>query len=168
MLPIGRRQHLVASSHLHRLGHENYRPLHPLDMVVLRLRLGNSNFFVPFIVTKNLAATMIIETEFLDLHVRSIYCMEASVETTRGTVRILSRNKQTVEEGDVDVDTPKQIINTPPDPTNESSSRSENRSSQTILDAPLNRVPVLFLFHLPFHVHTDSKHVVFVNRCLKQ
>lgn len=72
VLPIGCRQNLVTSAHLPRLGDANGRPLQLQGVVILRLRLGNSHFRVPFVVATRLAASMIIGTDFLDRNVRAI------------------------------------------------------------------------------------------------
>lgn len=72
VLPIGWEQNLVTSAKIPGLGDSNGRPIQLLGAIVLHLRLDNSHFQVPFIVTKHLAASMIIGTEFLDRHVRAI------------------------------------------------------------------------------------------------
>lgn len=104
---IGWRHNLVTLAHIPRLGDAKSRPMQLLSVVVLRLRLGNSHFRAPFIVTNHLAASMIIGTKFLDRHVHEIRCMEGIVEKTPGTVRILSSNKVTVVAAEADVSTPK-------------------------------------------------------------
>lgn len=50
---------------------------------------------------------MIIGTEVLDRHVRCTLSMDGIVETTRGTVRIICRNKATIVAGEDDVENPK-------------------------------------------------------------
>lgn len=51
---------MVTSAHIARLGDANGRTMKLLYVVVIRLRLGNTHFRVPYIVTKDLDASMII------------------------------------------------------------------------------------------------------------
>lgn len=121
ILPIGWRQNLVILAHLLRLGDANGRPPQLLGVVILRLWLDNSHFRVLFIVTKHLAASMIVGTEFPDRHGHAIHCIEGNVETTRGTVPILARNKATVDAVKDEADKPLQRSDKPTDPTKEDS-----------------------------------------------
>lgn len=97
VLPISCRQHIAKSAHLPLLDDENGRILQLLGMVALRLSLGNSHFRVPRIVIRNLSASMIIDTAFLDGHFHPNRFMEGFFETISGTVFILSRNRATID-----------------------------------------------------------------------
>lgn len=72
VLSIGWRHNLISSALLPLLGDANGTPLQLLGVVVIQLLLGNSHFRVPFIVTKPLMASMIIDTEFLYRYVHVI------------------------------------------------------------------------------------------------
>lgn len=56
------------------------RPVHLLGVFILRILLGKYHIMVSFIVTKHLAASMIVGTEFLNRHIRAIRCVEVIVE----------------------------------------------------------------------------------------
>lgn len=48
---------------------------------------------------------MIIDKEFLDSHVRYILCMAGIFETTFGNVRILVRDKVSIDAAEIDLET---------------------------------------------------------------
>lgn len=73
-------------------------------MMVLRLCLDNFHFRASFIFIKHFAATMITGTEVLELHVRSIRCVEGVVNITRGIVCILGLNSPTIDTFEANVD----------------------------------------------------------------
>lgn len=128
LLPIGWRQNLVTLAHLPMLCYGNGTPLQLLGVVLLRLRLGNYHSRAPFIVAKNLVASMIICTEFLDSDVRVIRCMEGIDETTRGTVHILGRDKAIVYSAEAKVERPQKRGESPPIPDKTSLLPSASRA----------------------------------------
>ena len=78
-----------------RLGDVNGRPLRLLGEIMLRIRLGNSTYRVPFIVADKLAINVIIETRFMNHYVDAIECRTQTIRLFRGaTIPILSRRNQ--------------------------------------------------------------------------
>lgn len=167
ILPLGWRCNLFISAHLHRLGDAKGRLLQLLGMVVIRLRLGDSHFRVPFILSKHLAESMIIGTEFLERHFLAIRCMAGIVETTWGTVCILGRNNSTIYAAETDVEQPKPSSEHHPDPDIEAFPRRYIRSLKTVRVPPMTQVPVLVRFQLHRVVHNDQNQTIFVNHILK-
>lgn len=110
---------------------------------------------------------MIIGTEFFNRHVRAIRCMEGILETTRGPVHILGRNKPSVDADDTGVSTlkpqrePKQVNNNA-DPT-----RSAIHASQTNTIHQMTQNSVFVRCQLHGLVHTEPKHSVFVIHLLR-
>lgn len=72
VLPIGWCHKLIRSVHLLRFCDAIWRPFQLLGMFLFHLRLGDSRFQVPFILPRQLAASIIIGTEFLHSPVRAI------------------------------------------------------------------------------------------------
>lgn len=118
-------------------------------MVVLRLPLANSDFLVLCLFTIHLAATMITNTEFLDLRSRAIRCMESAVKETRGIVRILGQDGPAVEATEAYVDTPKQTNGTRMDPTKVALLHNAIRATKTIIFPHLTQLSVLVRFQFP-------------------
>lgn len=85
------------------MGYVKGRQLQFLVIVVLRLQSGYSHFRVPFIVTKHVKASIIIGNEFFDHQVPEIRRMKGVFEKIRVPVRILRRNKPTIDAEEADV-----------------------------------------------------------------
>lgn len=113
VLSISSRQDLVTGDHLPQLGDAKELKFQLLDMIFIRTPLANYHFIVPYAVTDRLSATMIIANEFLERHVRAMQCMEGIFITTSGTVRIIGRDRYTVEVTDAEFNNPKQNNSTP-------------------------------------------------------
>lgn len=93
--------------------------------------------------------------------------MEGIVDTSRGTVRILCRNKATVDAAEADVSTPKRPVDKPTDPEKATLTRSEINAAQMIHVLPMTQVQVMDRCLLPGLVHTEQKHAIFVKRRLR-
>lgn len=167
MLPSDWRKNIVTLAQLPRLSDAIRRPLQLVGMVILRIRRGNPHFHAHFIITKHVDATMIIGIESLDCHGREMRCLQRPVEKTRGTVRILGRNKATVKVAKTDVNASRPPNPKIPDPVKEALSRSSTRTTQKICVPSITLVPVLVRYHLRELVNTDPKHSLFFNHRLK-
>lgn len=110
---------------------------------------------------------MIIGMEFLGRNVRGIRSMEGIFEATRGTFRILGRNKATIGAALSQVHKLKPMDGRPPDPETETLCRSSIRAAQTIRVPPMTQVLSLVRSQLPGLFHMEPEHAVFVNHRVK-
>lgn len=76
---------------------------------------------------------MILGNELTDRHVRAIRFMDGTVETTNETVRIIGRNKATIDLVEAHVNKPKPLSEQYPDSEKDSLSRNSIRDAQTVL-----------------------------------
>lgn len=73
---------------------------------------------------------MIIGTNFLDLHVRAIRCMDGIFEMAQGAVHIIVRKKAHVDAAETEVSTPKASDNKTTEHDNSSLTRCPIKASQ--------------------------------------
>ena len=84
---------LTKDTVLPTLGDANGRPLRLLGEILLRIRIGNTTYRVPFIVADKLAAEVIVGTLFMNRYVDAIECRNQTIRINRGgTIPILSRH----------------------------------------------------------------------------
>lgn len=148
-----------------KLGDANGKHLKLLAAIRLRLRIGKAHFRVPFFVAPTLAAPLIIGTSFLDSKVKAIRCMKCLVQTSCGSIRILVRNKATMNAEEVQVEQS-------PSPEREDTEKSQEtrtalRYCQTIHFPQMTQVLVMVRCNLRGLIHTEPKQSVFINHRLK-
>ena len=81
----GWERYLVRNETVPRLGDPNGRPLRLFGVALIRARLGNSLFHMPFVVANSLAVDVIIGTRFMNRHVDAIECRRQYVKVHRST-----------------------------------------------------------------------------------
>ena len=120
---------LTKDTVLPTLGDGNGRPLRLLGEIVLRIRLGNTTYRVPFIVADKLAVKLIVRKRFMNRYVDAIECRNQTIRLNwGGTIPILSRH---------DARRPHESPNDKPNDNNDQN--DSPRNDKRINDAPFNK-----------------------------
>ena len=94
-LPKDWSDYITVDRALPRLGDANGRSLQVSYEVLLRVRLGNALYRVPFLVVENLSCPVLLGTRFANQHIEAIWCRKGKIEFTQDILPIIGSGKKT-------------------------------------------------------------------------
>lgn len=158
VLPSGWRSCVIPDAELPDIGDANGNPLPVLTAVWLRVRFGNAQYKVPFLVVENLACPMLVGTHFTNRHVDAIWCRLGRIQFTRATLPILGRGTKAEPWNPEKSDDP---ALRPPPPTDESASLTGIRLARPVSIAPYTQVKAYVTTNMGGIIVTEPKHSLF-------